>query len=89
MTPHALSVVGDPKVDDLLDGLVALGLVSRATAARGIPNAQLKLFQVSGHRPFVEEPDAFRASVGAFLAQAAQLVAQRTTSPGCRSCVRC
>jgi pimeloyl-ACP methyl ester carboxylesterase len=37
--------------------------------ARGIPDARLVVFERSGHYPFVEEPDAFWASVGGFLAE--------------------
>lgn len=36
--------------------------------ARGLPNARLVVFERSGHYPFIEEPDAFWAAVGAFLA---------------------
>jgi pimeloyl-ACP methyl ester carboxylesterase len=37
--------------------------------ARGIPNARLVPFERSGHYPFIEEPDAFWASVQSFLAE--------------------
>ena len=35
--------------------------------AAGIAGAQLVLFERSGHFPFLEEPEAFWAQVGAFL----------------------
>jgi proline iminopeptidase len=35
--------------------------------ARGIPLAELRIFERSGHMTFVEEPEAYRASVRAFL----------------------
>lgn len=39
--------------------------------ARGIPNAELVVFQHSGHMPFVEEQDAYTAAVRDFLARRA------------------
>jgi NADP-dependent 3-hydroxy acid dehydrogenase YdfG/pimeloyl-ACP methyl ester carboxylesterase/glyoxylase-like metal-dependent hydrolase (beta-lactamase superfamily II) len=39
--------------------------------ARGIPDARLVVFERSGHYPFVEEPDAFWAAAGGFLAETA------------------
>ena len=38
--------------------------------ARGIKSAQVIFFERSGHFPYIEEPEAFRAAVAAFLAQA-------------------
>jgi pimeloyl-ACP methyl ester carboxylesterase len=37
--------------------------------ARGLPNAHLVVFARSGHYPFVEEPDAFWASIDRFLVE--------------------
>lgn len=44
---------------------------SEATAA-GIPGAELVVFERSGHMPFVEEPEAYVAAVGTFLARVAR-----------------
>lgn len=38
--------------------------------ADGLPNAELAIFEESGHFPFVEEPGAFRAAVAEWLASA-------------------
>lgn len=35
--------------------------------AAGVPHARLVIFEHSGHRPFEEEPDRFRAVVRAFV----------------------
>ena len=35
--------------------------------ARGVPDAELVVFEDSGHMTFVEEPDAYRAAVRRFL----------------------
>jgi hypothetical protein len=40
-----------------------------AELARGIPDARLVVLERSGHYAFVEEPDAFWASIGGFLAE--------------------
>lgn len=41
-----------------------------ADIARHIPNAQLIIFEESGHLPYVEEPDAWRAAIRNFVFQA-------------------
>jgi pimeloyl-ACP methyl ester carboxylesterase len=38
-----------------------------ALIADGVPNGELSLFDASGHMPFVEEPDLFRATVAGFI----------------------
>ena len=38
-----------------------------AAIAAGIPDARLAVFESSGHFPFVEEPEHFRAEIGGFL----------------------
>jgi proline iminopeptidase len=42
--------------------------VCSAELAAGIREAELFYFDRSGHYPFIEEPEAFWAAVGAFLA---------------------
>jgi pimeloyl-ACP methyl ester carboxylesterase len=39
---------------------------------RGIPDARLAVFEKSGHYPFIEEPEAFWATVGDFLSVASK-----------------
>jgi proline iminopeptidase len=41
-----------------------------ADIARHIPNAHLLIFERSGHMPYVEEPDAWRAAIRNFVFQA-------------------
>jgi proline iminopeptidase len=41
-----------------------------AELAAGIPGARAVYFERSGHYPFIEEPEAFWSTVGAFLASA-------------------
>jgi proline iminopeptidase len=41
-----------------------------ADIARHIPNAHLLVFEQSGHMPYVEEPDAWRAAIRNFVFQA-------------------
>jgi proline iminopeptidase len=39
---------------------------------RGVPDAELVVFERSGHHPYAEEPDAFAAAVRAWLARVGQ-----------------
>ena len=37
--------------------------------AKGVPNAELRIFEQSGHMTFVEEPELYIATVRSFLAR--------------------
>lgn len=50
--------------------------------ASGIPDARLVVFDRSGHYPFIEEPDAFWATVATFLAPPADTDTKRSTPSG-------
>ncbi|MEV0895651.1 alpha/beta hydrolase [Actinoplanes sp. NPDC049802] len=47
------------------DGMI--GVAPSRTVAAAHPHARLEMMAASGHRPWVEEPDAFRGLVNAFL----------------------